>query len=293
MRVVGINVYPVKSTRGLALSRATIERCGLTGDRRWGVVEEDGEPLTARECDTLLTIEATPAHGGGVTLNAPDMPALAVPVPDPEAPQVPVRYISLDRAIAVGGPADAWLTKVLQHPVRLVWLGDTAARQIDEIFGGRPGDVMHLGDTAAVHLTSAASLDQLNSWIAEAARERGEPAEPPLAMARFRPNIVIEGSPAFAEDGWTGVRIGALDFHVAGGCGRCVMTTIDPQTLVHGKEPIRTMSRHRKWDGQVWFGVQLALDTGRQRSPAGVVGHVPPGPDVLGEIRLGNPVLAY
>jgi hypothetical protein len=38
------------------------------------------------------------------------------------------------------------------------------------------------------------------------------------------------------------------------------MTTIDPDTLVSGREPIRTLARHRKWDGKVWFGVNLVPD---------------------------------
>ena len=35
------------------------------------------------------------------------------------------------------------------------------------------------------------------------------------------------------------------------------MTTIEPRTLVRGKEPIATLSRHRKWDGKTWFGTRL------------------------------------
>ena len=38
------------------------------------------------------------------------------------------------------------------------------------------------------------------------------------------------------------------------------MTTIDPFTLTKGKEPIRTLARHRGWDGKVWFGVNLIPD---------------------------------
>ena len=40
-------------------------------------------------------------------------------------------------------------------------------------------------------------------------------------------------------------------------CDRCVMTTIDRTTRESGKEPIRTLARHRKWDGATWFGIRL------------------------------------
>lgn len=34
-------------------------------------------------------------------------------------------------------------------------------------------------------------------------------------MLRFRPNLVIEGSAPYAEDGWKRIRIGELEFEVA------------------------------------------------------------------------------
>ena len=33
------------------------------------------------------------------------------------------------------------------------------------------------------------------------------------------------------------------------------MTTIDPCTHATGHEPIRTLARHRRWDGATWFAV--------------------------------------
>jgi hypothetical protein len=40
-----------------------------------------------------------------------------------------------------------------------------------------------------------------------------------------------------------------------------VLTTVDPWTARKGKEPIATLSRHRKWDGAVWFAMNLVPDT--------------------------------
>ena len=43
-----------------------------------------------------------------------------------------------------------------------------------------------------------------------------------------------------------------------------MVTTIDPVTLAHGKEPIRSLARHRKWDGKTWFGIRIIpLATGK------------------------------
>jgi uncharacterized protein YcbX len=35
------------------------------------------------------------------------------------------------------------------------------------------------------------------------------------------------------------------------------VTTLDPDTGEAGREPTRTLSRYRRWDGQVWFGQNL------------------------------------
>jgi hypothetical protein len=51
------------------------------------------------------------------------------------------------------------------------------------------------------------------------------------------------------------------------------MTTINVDTLRSSKEPIRTLARHRRWDGAVWFGARL-IPTGE------------------GTVRVGDPVTA-
>jgi len=43
----------------------------------------------------------------------------------------------------------------------------------------------------------------------------------PLPMNRFRPNIVISGGAAFAEDTWGELVIGRLDMQMRKPCGRC------------------------------------------------------------------------
>ena len=109
--------------------------------------------------------------------------------------------------------------------------------------------------------------------MAETALERGEePAR--LPMTRFRPNLVVDGDEPFAEDRWTRVRVGEVTFRVGKPVGRCVITTIDPQTLERGHEPIRTLARHRRTpDGKTLFAVHLV-------------------PETSGTLRVGDPVSA-
>jgi len=106
-------------------------------------------------------------------------------------------------------------------------------------------------------------LGQLNDWMAADAKARGEGPCAPVAMARFRPTVVVDGiGAAFVEDDWRQVQIGDVEFRFAERCDRCVLTTIDPQTLEMGKEPLRTLAKHRQWDHKTLFGIRIIPVTG-------------------------------
>lgn len=63
----------------------------------------------------------------------------------------------------------------------------------------------------------------------------------------FAPTLVVSGSPAYAEDGWQRIAIGELTFRLVKPCGRCVMTTLDPQTGSSAdNEPLATLKRLRQ-----------------------------------------------
>ena len=102
-----------------------------------------------------------------------------------------------------------------------------------------------------------ASLADLNDRLIA----RGEDA---LPINRFRPNLVIAGSPAFAEDTWTRFRVGDITFRTAGPCARCIVTTTDQQTAERGKEPLRTLATYRRDPADptdVNFGQNLIHET--------------------------------
>lgn len=251
MRVESVHVYPVKATAPVSLATATVELAGLRDDRRWAVVDPHGKRLNATTHDRLLTVTATPGADGALTLTRPGDEAVLVPVPH-GGREIPVDVSRLPTMIDAGDPAAAWLSRLLDEPVRLAWQDEPARRAISAEHGGRGGEPLSLADTGPLLLTTTSSLAQLEAWIAD------DHGPQPMAMQRFRPNLVIDGSDEpFAEDGWRSIRIGDVDHRFAELCDRCVVTTIDPVTLAHGKEPIRTLARHRRWDGKTWFGVRL------------------------------------
>ncbi|GHB38851.1 molybdenum cofactor biosysynthesis protein [Streptomyces viridiviolaceus] len=263
-----IHVHPVKAFRGLAPREAEVEPWGLAGDRRWMLIDDGGKVVTQRQQPRLATAAAELLPGGGVRLSAPGRQPLSVAVPQ-QSGTVPVQ-IFRDKVEAVPAEdeaAHAWCSALLGAPVRLVHLDDPATRRPVDPEYALPGETVSFADGYPLLLTTTASLDALNSLIAE-----GEHAgEGPLPMNRFRPNVVVAGTEAWAEDDWTRIAIGEVSFRVAKPCGRCVVTTTDQDTTERGREPLHSLGRHRRIGGKLVFGQNL----------------VPLGP---GTVRVGDPV---
>lgn len=261
-----LRVFPVKSVRAREVAEVEVERLGPRGDRRWMVIDEDGEAITSRTDRRLLTITASPtANGLALTANSE---TTEVAVPTGEQMQVSVHGRPL-RGIPAAREASEWVGAVIGRPeARLAYVGEPRPLNPDH---SRPGDSTAFADAYPVTLGSMASLRRVQDWVTESSLERGE--EPvQLEMTRFRPNLTIDGDlEAFAEESWQRVRVGEVELEVAKIIDRCVLTTIDPDTLDSGKEPIRSLARHHSWDGKTWFGLQLI-------------------PRTLGVIRVGDPV---
>jgi uncharacterized protein YcbX len=259
MRLAALGLHPLKSGRALSPRSAIVEPAGLRHDRRWMVVDADGRFVSQREDPRLGRIVPT-IEADALRLGAPAAPDLTVPLrPGPG----PTRRVTIwgDEVAArgCGDAADAWLAARLGPGHRLVVLTDDAPRPADPDHA-RDGDTVSFADGFPYLLTTTASLDELNRRAGSA-----------LTMARFRPNLVVEGAPPFAEDRWRRIRVGEVVFRVAKPCARCVVTTLDPDTLEAGPEPLRTLARFRAADGKVHFGQNLLPDGG-------------------GTLRLGDPV---
>jgi uncharacterized protein YcbX len=251
-----INRYPVKSCRGHAVQQAAVDPWGLAGDRRWLVMDESGSTLTAREHPRMLLVVPELRADGSLRLTGPDVPPLEVPVPaDAELVTAQVGRSRMLASLAAP-EAHAWFGKVLGLAVRLVYFDDPTRRSANPRFG-LPTDHVSFADGYPLLLTSASSLDALNDRIAEGPHAD----EWPLPMIRFRPSVVVSGSVPWEEDGWRRVRVGAAQFRAVKGCDRCVLTMTDPDTGRRGKEPIASLARFRRWDGYVWFGMNLIPDT--------------------------------
>jgi uncharacterized protein YcbX len=247
-----IHRYLVKSCRGQSVRSALVEPWGLAGDRRWMLVDAKGVEVTARKHPRLLLV--TPSYTSeGLLLERMDAAALRVPIPTAST-LVPVT-IWKNPVQATLAPDDAhvWFSEIVGFPARLVYLDDPTRRHTNPQYA-RDTDVVSFADAFPLTLTNEASLADLNSWIPASSTNS------PLPMTRFRPSVVVTGAPAWDEDAWRRVRIGEAIFRAVKASARCVLTTVDPETAIRGKEPLATLARHRKWDGKVWFAINLVPD---------------------------------
>lgn len=262
MRLTGIHLHPLKSGAGRTVEVAELLPRGLADDRSWMVVDDQGVLVSARQEPRLLSVTADTARtdstlAHGLRLRAPGMPTLVTGTPD--GPRTPVR---LHRQHLEGIEADdrahEWLRRALGHDdLRLIWCDDPTRRRLNPDYS-QPGDHTAFADGYPVTLASLASLRELNAWISSTASEADQAPPQPLDVRRFRPNLVIDGDVPFAEDSWREVTVGEAAFRVAKPVDRCVMTTIDPDTLARGKEPIRALARHRlSAERQTLFAVHL------------------------------------
>ncbi|MFE7778962.1 MOSC domain-containing protein [Streptomyces sp. NPDC057445] len=262
-----VHVYPVKSVAGHAPDSAVVEPWGLAGDRRWMLVDATGRAVTQRQHARLALAAAEPSTDGGIRLSAPGQERLTVAVPEPLGTSVVELFGEKVEAVPVGAASDEWFSTFLGAPVRLVHLDDPAHRRpVDPDFA-LPGETVSFADGFPLLVTSVASLDALNSLIAQG----DHPDEGALPMNRFRPNLVVDGTAPWAEDGWQRIQVGEIAFRVAKPCGRCVVTTTDQLTAERGKEPLRTLARHRRFGDRLVFGQNLV-------------------PEHPGSVSVGDPV---
>lgn len=251
-------LYPVKSLGGIAVDSAAVDALGFVGDRRFMVVDENGRFLTQRTLPRMALIKTalTPqalqlSHTGHDTLT----------VPLASDPAAPLRTVSIWKSEGLlaedaGDHAATWLSDMLSTRCRLVRIGREFRRPVLKA-AAVSGDIVTFADACPFLLISEASLADLNDRLAE----RGENAVP---MNRFRPNLVVTGGAAFAEDTWSRLQIGPVTFRSGGPCIRCPIPTIDQETAERGKEPILTLATYRRNATQpteVNFGQNLIHET--------------------------------
>ncbi|MCE8032625.1 MOSC domain-containing protein [Billgrantia tianxiuensis] len=242
MRIAELNIYPVKSLSGITLERATLGVRGLAYDRHWMVVDQVGRFITQRQMPGMARVTVR-LERDALVLEHPEAQPLVIALERRDQPRL-TAYVWDDtcQALDEGEEASRWLTAVLGDlrgsALRLVRFDDEHRRPVDSRYLKEEEAYTAFADGFPFLVASTASLEALN-------RELQQKGLVPLPMNRFRPNVVIEGSLAFAEDGWSEVaaREGHYRFGLRKPCQRCKIITIDQSSgaIDVPGEPLQTL----------------------------------------------------
>lgn len=255
VQITAINVYPVKSCRGVALERARITATGFERDREWLIVRPSGQFITQRDEPRLALIH-TALTPDSLQLSKPRGETLSVPLAMTGAEVEVTCWRDRCAAFDAGEEAATWLSDFLGTPVRLVRFDSRRERASSHEWTGELTALNQFSDAFPWMVLSLASLADLNARLPQ-----------PLPMNRFRPNIVLDGLPPYGEDRvheivTDGVRLRAVKL-----CTRCAITTTDQETAERSDEPLRTLRQYR-FDRAlkgVTFGQNLILTAGLGR----------------------------
>lgn len=240
--------FPVKSLAGQCESDYVIDEWGPVGDRRWLLVDENHRFVTQRKFPKMCRLLALDQHDG---LRVVDLDGktgefrLAKSMLD-NAPRYPVAvWNDQPTVVDAGDEAAAFFSGYLESTVRLCYMPNDEFRQVDLSYASE-GDRLGLADGFAFLLCNEASLE-----VCAKALGRG------LGMVRFRPNIVISGAEAFAEDDWACIRIGDIEFDLVKPCSRCAIPSVDPETGTRERDVISMLQAQCRRDGVIYFGQNL------------------------------------
>jgi len=247
--VTGLYTYPIKSCGGISHDTVSLTARGFQYDRQWMVVRDDerhaGMFVTQREFPKMALIQ-TRIDADCLHISAPDMSDTAVMLKQKHAAdREVVIWKDTVRAVNEGDQLAAWFSAYLGAPLRLVRFDDAGNRSVSMKYTDQPSQT-GFSDGYPILIANESSLGDLNARL----ESRGKP---PVLMNRFRPNIVVSGADAWAEDYWKWVTIGGIRFEIPKPCARCPITTVDQATgtiPVKG-EPLATLETFRRGSGDV------------------------------------------
>ena len=259
--LAALRLHPIKSCAGIELPEALLVETGLELDRAYMVVDPAGAMLTQRELPRMALVRPT-LRGDEMVLRAPGMLALHVRLDTVEAPTRVRVWDDIVKAYDMGALAAQWFSDFLGRPLRLVRFDPDERRLSDPAWTGPQPAATAFADGFALLVANAASLDELNARLAA----RGAA---PVAMARFRPNLVLQGLAPYDEDHLAAIEIdtpeGPVRLRLVKPCVRCAIPNLDPDSAGAGPEPGATLAGYRadpRLQGGITFGVNAVVEQG-------------------------------
>ena len=262
--IAALHVYPIKSCGGVALNEVMVIETGFEFDRAWMVVDATGEFVTQRALPRMVLIQPT-LKTTEMVLRAPGMLALHVAL-DRVEKAVRVRVWGDEvAAYDMGDLCAQWFTDFLGRPLRLVRFDPEQRRLSDHRWTGALDAENAFADGFPILVASTAGLAEFNRRLIE----RGEPA---VTLARFRPNLVLDGLDAHGEDALDEIVFAADDgpvrLKLVKPCARCPIPDVDPASGEPGHAVGDVLASYRadaRMDGALTFGMNAVIVDGVER----------------------------
>uniref|UniRef100_A0A336KLV4 CSON012456 protein n=1 Tax=Culicoides sonorensis TaxID=179676 RepID=A0A336KLV4_CULSO len=246
--------FPIKSCGVVRLKEID---CSLLGfqenflrDRVFMVVDSNGNFVTARQQPQLVRIFPT-IQGKILRLSASGMLDIEISIENilKKAKRLGKVWGQEVEVIDCGDDVAKWISRFIlkkDEGLHLVYYPSySPTRPVRENNKSFPElDYDHVGalhDATSYMMINESSITELNSRL-----------DNPVTPMHFRPNFLVKGPPAFAEDDFQWVRIGENTiFKAVKPCTRCIFTTVDPETGVKDPlgEPLKTLKSYRLFPG--------------------------------------------
>ena len=254
MYLQDIYVYPIKSLGGIKLETAKLEERGFQFDRRWMLVDRDGIFLSQRTFSKMALLQVE-LFSDRLEVFEKCQPENRLNIPIESTSDLLIDVTIWEDTVkgqVVVKEINNWFSEILGLDCRLVLMPESTKRRLKPKYAVH-GESVSFADGMPYLVIGQSSLNDLNVKLQE-----------PVPMDRFRPNLVFNGGDPFVEGSWERVKIGEAVFKVTKPCARCLMVTVNQQTGVKGKEPLRTLATYRTFQNQVMFGQNMLLLEGSQ-----------------------------
>ena len=257
-------IYPVKSCAGIEVSESLLHKTGLSHDREWMIVDQDGQFVTQRQIPHMVWI--TPRlTADALYLGAPEHPEVRIALSTKGTPRPVTVWRDTLIGDDMGDEVAAWLNAYLAVPgkqYRLIRFSPQSTRISAREWTGDLVAHNMFSDGFALLVVTQRALDLFNERLLELGHEQ-------VDMLRFRPNLVLEGLEAHAEDELATMMLhtasGLIDLKLVKPCGRCPIPNIDPYTATSSPEVMDTLAsyrRLRRMQDAVCFGMNGIVLTG-------------------------------
>lgn len=239
-----IYIHPLKSGKSISLQESLIYKSGLENDRLFGVVDNEGKVITAREYPKLLQFKVVVEEGKflfGKEKITFDELCNNNCLNSYKLFDTPIKAYKLNAIFS------QLISDFLGVKCDIIKLKQNS-RCIATKYNSTPNNMLNLADVSPVHLISASSLYNLNNRLSAANK---------VVAGNFRPNLVVKGNIPFAEDIWKTIQIGKAVFDVHCQTTRCGITLLSPTSSVKNKfsQPLSSLRKNNS--NEVCFGIYL------------------------------------